>query len=98
MADGGPTGCSPGDTLSITYVGHATVRIDLAGTSLLTDPILRNHVAFLRWTAAAQTASVAPVDAVLISHLHHDHCDSPSLALLGHSRTLLVPWGTERFF
>ena len=88
----------PGDKLCVTYVGHATVAIGLGGTSLLTDPILRSRVAFLRWTTAVHSDVFPSLDVVLISHLHHDHCDPRSLALLGHDKTLLVPWGTERFF
>jgi L-ascorbate metabolism protein UlaG (beta-lactamase superfamily) len=83
----------------LTYVGHACVGITIAGTLFLTDAILRNQVAFLRWTAPAQQLEMfRDVDAVLISHLHRDHCDLPSLAMLGHDRILLVPWGTDDFF
>ncbi|MCB8987113.1 MAG: MBL fold metallo-hydrolase, partial [Ardenticatenaceae bacterium] len=32
---------------SITYVGHATVLIQMDGVRLLTDPILRGRVAHL---------------------------------------------------
>src|SRR4051812_48103538 len=35
---------------------------------------------------------------VLVSHLHRDHCDLPSLRLLGRDRTLLVPDGSVPFF
>ncbi|MGB8650782.1 MAG: MBL fold metallo-hydrolase [Mycobacteriales bacterium] len=83
----------------VTFFGHATVGVETAGTLLLTDPLLRGHVAFLRWHAPLPpTASCADVQAVLISHLHHDHCDPRSLLLLGRQRTLLVPWGTAGFF
>ena len=33
---------------SITWLGHATVLIELGGTRLLTDPVLRPRVAHLR--------------------------------------------------
>ena len=35
----------------------------------------------------------AGLDAVLISHLHHDHLDLASLRLLGRDTHLLVPAG-----
>jgi L-ascorbate metabolism protein UlaG (beta-lactamase superfamily) len=85
--------------LRLSYLGHAAVAVELAGTLLLTDPVLRPRVAFLRWTAP--TPRLEPLRecaAVLVSHLHHDHCDPRSLALLGRHRLLLVPAGAEEFF
>ncbi|MCK5406569.1 MAG: MBL fold metallo-hydrolase, partial [Candidatus Krumholzibacteria bacterium] len=32
----------------LTYVGHATVLIEMDGVRLLTDPILRNRVSGIR--------------------------------------------------
>lgn len=40
----------------------------------------------------------AGVDAVLISHLHHDHADLGSLRRLGREVSLLVPPGSAGFF
>jgi L-ascorbate metabolism protein UlaG (beta-lactamase superfamily) len=75
------------------------VRIDLAGTSLLTDPLLRPRVTFLTWRAPPpEPALWDGIDVVLISHLHHDHCDLPSLARLGHDQRLIVPHGSEALF
>ncbi len=84
----------------ITWLGHATVLLELAGTRLLTDPVLRGRVAHLRRHAPRPGASVAvgPVDAVLISHAHHDHLDRPSLRTLARAETdAVVPRGTARF-
>ena len=82
----------------ITYVGHATLLVELDGTRLLTDPILRNRVSFLRRRASAtfQASQYADVDAVLISHLHRDHLDVPSLRLLDRNTHMVVPHGSGR--
>lgn len=78
----------------IVFLGHATVLIELDGVRLLTDPLLRRRVAHLRRQTAVLDASVtAGLDAVLISHMHHDHLDLPSLRLLGRDTPLLVPAG-----
>src|SRR6201989_2410530 len=82
----------------LTWFGHATVAIELAGARLLTDPVLRNRVAHLRRHAPpADPAVSAGVDAVLVSHIHFDHLDVPSLRRLGRSVRLLVPRGAGRF-
>jgi L-ascorbate metabolism protein UlaG (beta-lactamase superfamily) len=79
---------------SLTYVGHATVLVELDGVRVLTDPILRGRVAHLRRTAAPVPAGVtAGIDAVLVSHAHWDHLDLPSLARVGRGVRLVVPNG-----
>ncbi len=82
----------------VTFVGHATIAVDLDGTTLLTDPVLRGRLGPLRRHGpSVAPAAVQDVDAVLISHLHRDHADLPSLRQLG-DVPLLVPTGGARFF
>ncbi len=83
----------------VTYVGHATVLVELDGVRLITDPVLRSRVGPLRRYGAAPAAGVGEgLDAVLISHLHHDHVDLPSLRGIGRDVRLFVPRGAGRFF
>jgi L-ascorbate metabolism protein UlaG (beta-lactamase superfamily) len=78
----------------IVFLGHATVLIECEGVRLLTDPLLRQRVAHLRRQAQpVDKARMAGVDAVLISHMHHDHLDPASLRLLGREVPILVPCG-----
>jgi L-ascorbate metabolism protein UlaG (beta-lactamase superfamily) len=78
----------------LTYVGHATVAIELDGVRLLTDPVLRARVAHLaRRVPSATPEMVADLDAVLISHAHRDHLDLPSLQRLRPSCPVIVPRG-----
>lgn len=82
----------------IVFLGHATVLIECDGVRLLTDPLLGHRVAHLRRVAAApDPALLAGLDAVLLSHLHHDHLDLASLRSLGHDTPLLVPRGAGRW-
>jgi L-ascorbate metabolism protein UlaG (beta-lactamase superfamily) len=84
---------------SATYVGHATVLVDLDGTRLLTDPVLRPRVGpLVRHGPLPALHLTAGIDAVLISHLHHDHADLGSLRRLGRKVPLLVPPGSAGFF
>ena len=78
----------------ITYIGHASILIEMDGVRLLTDPILRNWV----WHLRRRTRKIDPgwyqnIDAVLISHSHWDHLHLPSLKLLDKNTLLIVPSG-----
>jgi L-ascorbate metabolism protein UlaG (beta-lactamase superfamily) len=78
---------------AIQYVGHATTLIDVGGVRLLTDPLLRNRVAHLRRAVKVDAGALRGVDAVLISHLHYDHLDLPSLEKLGRDMPVVAPRG-----
>ena len=78
----------------IIYIGHATLLLEMDGVRLLTDPLLRNRVFHLQRRSVAVDASLyQDIDAALISHLHWDHFDIPSLRLLGRETHLIVPAG-----
>lgn len=78
--------------MHVTWLGHSTVVLDLAGARLVTDPLLRRRVAALtRRHDLPLTAHVPDVDAVLLSHLHHDHADLPSLRRLAPAPVLTHP-------
>ena len=75
-------------------MGHSTVLLGLDGVRLLTDPVLRNQVIHLRRKVPVASATeYADIDAVLVSHLHFDHLDPPSLERLGRRVPLVVPRG-----
>jgi len=78
---------------TVQYVGHASVLADLNGVRLLTDPLLRNRVAHLRRAVKVDAGALRGVDAVLISHLHYDHLDLPSLQRLGRDMPVVAPHG-----
>jgi len=71
------------DLPRLTWLGHSTVLIDLAGRRLLTDPLLLRHNGPLRRRSPRpRPTQWAEVDAVLLSHLHHDHAELRSLRLV----------------
>jgi L-ascorbate metabolism protein UlaG (beta-lactamase superfamily) len=72
--------------------------VELGGVRLLTDPLLRSRLGHLRRHGTAPDPGVArAVDAVLISHLHRDHLDLPSLRMLEPGSRMLVPHGAGAF-
>jgi L-ascorbate metabolism protein UlaG (beta-lactamase superfamily) len=67
----------------LTFLGHATMLIELGGLRVLTDPILVDRLMFLtRVVRPLDPSLYAAVDVVLLSHLHLDHFDRLSLARL----------------
>jgi L-ascorbate metabolism protein UlaG (beta-lactamase superfamily) len=87
----------PGAVERITYVGHATVLIELGGARVLTDPVLRDRVLFLRrQPPPPDWELLASPDLVLISHAHHDHLDLHSLRQVAGESRVVAPPGAGR--
>ena len=83
--------------MRLTWLGHSSVLIETAGLRVVADPLLRRRIGALRRIAplpeAATRLPSAGVDAVVLSHLHHDHCDLPSLRALGAPVVVVPPGG-----
>src|SRR4051794_12012394 len=79
---------------AVSYLGHAPSRIHPGGAPLLTDPGFCNHLAHLRpLSAPIPPAAYERPDGILLSHLHRDHLDLPSLRRLPSGVPVLVPRG-----
>ncbi len=85
------------DELVVTALGHAGLRIDAPGVSVLADPWLSEGGAFLAsWfpfpdNAHLATPQTARADVVVVSHEHLDHLDLPFLASLPPELPIVVP-------
>lgn len=85
-------------TDEVTYIGHATLLIEMDGVRILTDPLLRGQVTFLsRYAPPVMPEQFQNLDAVLISHMHYDHLDFPSLRMLEKIPRLIVPSGAGSY-
>jgi L-ascorbate metabolism protein UlaG (beta-lactamase superfamily) len=81
---------------SITFLGHATVLVEMDGTRILTDPVLRGIFGLVRRVVPpAERQHLEDIDAILISHLHLDHLDLPSLRAFAPPTRLIVPVGAR---
>jgi L-ascorbate metabolism protein UlaG (beta-lactamase superfamily) len=93
------------ERLTVAWLGHATVLINFYGTWLLTDPVLRSRVGVnvagvtlgpRRIVKPALSArELPPLDGVLISHAHMDHCDLPTLRRLPRRAHAVVQRGNR---
>jgi len=86
---------------SVTWIGHATVLVQLDHVTVLTDPIWSERASPVPWlgprrlvAAPLELEALPPLDAVMISHNHYDHLDVPTLQrLAAHGTRFLVPLG-----
>ena len=65
----------------ITWLGHATVLLELDGVRLLTDPVLGRRIGPLVRVSGepVEVTQLGRIDCVLLSHLHADHAHLGSL-------------------
>lgn len=71
-------------TITLTWLGHASVVLDIDGVRLVADPLLRRHNGVLRRRGGRPEGTAwSGAQAVLLSHLHHDHAEVASLKMLG---------------
>ncbi len=87
---------------TVTWVGHATLLVQMGGTTFLTDPTWSDTASPI-WLGPRRFVdpgidmdALPPIDFVLISHNHYDHLDLDTLEALaerGHGTRFLVPLG-----
>ena len=83
--------------MRVTWLVHATVLLETPGARIITDPVLRHRVAHLL-RQVTDPDHPGQVDAVLLSHLHHDHFDKPSLRRVATAETTAVlPTGAGHY-
>jgi L-ascorbate metabolism protein UlaG (beta-lactamase superfamily) len=85
---------------TITWIGHATFLIQIAGINILTDPIFGDATPFFPriLPPALYPDQLPSIDLVILSHNHRDHCDIKSLCELKNAHPgmrLLVPKGDQ---
>jgi len=80
--------------MRVTYIGHATLLIDIGSQRLLTDPNFDNSLGgFLPRVSkpGIALADLPPFDAILITHAHADHLSFRSLELLPRYVPIFAP-------
>jgi L-ascorbate metabolism protein UlaG (beta-lactamase superfamily) len=106
-----PPGAPPparvdGDQLRVTFVNHTTVLLQTHGLNILTDPIWSERCGPVSWFGPRRVRppgirleDLPPIDVVLLSHNHYDHCDLPTLKRLAreHHPRVIVPLGNKPF-
>ena len=80
-------------TVAVTRITHSCHLIEIGGQRFLTDPWFSSTVTYNPGEALALTLDhLPPLDGVLISHEHYDHCDLDTfVAYREHNIPMIVP-------
>jgi L-ascorbate metabolism protein UlaG (beta-lactamase superfamily) len=91
--------------LGVTFIGHSSFLIQIAGRKLLIDPVFAERLIALRRLRrpGVRIKDLPAIDMVLLSHAHMDHLNRPSLRRIvahnlkvyGRAPIAVVPWGVE---
>ncbi|TKW60817.1 MAG: hydrolase [Blastochloris viridis] len=78
------------------WLGHSAFRMEIGGTTLLTDPLLTKMASPFQWAGPYRyvPSPLAPeearADLILITHNHYDHLDIETLKRLPNKDTVVV--------
>jgi N-acyl-phosphatidylethanolamine-hydrolysing phospholipase D len=92
---------------TITWIGHATLLVQVEGVNILTDPQFSDRASPVGFAGPRRLnppgvafEDLPPIHAVLISHDHYDHLDRPTVQRLAatHRPRFIVPLGFKAWF
>jgi L-ascorbate metabolism protein UlaG (beta-lactamase superfamily) len=86
--------------VQITYIGHATLLLEISGARILTDPNFESSLGgFLARVSAPGIAleALPKLDALLLTHAHADHLSFKSLDRLPQDIPLYAPPAVARW-
>ena len=87
----------PEGQIAVTFIGHATLLLQLPGLNLLTDPVFSDRASPFSWAGpkrvrppALSLDQLPRIHVVLVSHNHYDHLDLPALRWLARKHQPLI--------
>jgi N-acyl-phosphatidylethanolamine-hydrolysing phospholipase D len=95
------------DGCTATWIGHATVLLQIGGLNVLTDPVFSERAFPVQWMGprrlmepALAIDALPPLDVVLLSHSHYDHLDRAAVKRISGAHpgaTWIVPLRLGRY-
>lgn len=99
-----PIVAAPED-LGVTFIGHSSFLVQMAGRNLLIDPVFSGRIVILRRFRhpGILLEELPAIDMILVTHAHMDHLDRSSLRKIvrdqrkrySHSPIAVVPVGVD---
>ena len=98
------------EKVTLTWIGHATVLLQLKGKNILTDPHFSERASPVQWAGPKRVVppgiplqALPPIHMVVISHDHYDSLDEQTLLKLhqregGGETQFFVPLGLKSWF
>lgn len=92
------------DGIRLSFVGHASVLIQVAGLNLLFDPVWSERASPFTFAGPKRVNDpgipfdlLPPVDFVFVTHCHYDHLDVATLSRLAarHKPRVITPLGND---
>jgi L-ascorbate metabolism protein UlaG (beta-lactamase superfamily) len=93
-----------GETIRISFVGHASLLIQTAGINILCDPVWSERASPVTFAGPKRVndpgiafEALPAIDVVLVSHGHYDHLDLATLSRLAaaHRPRVVTPLGND---
>jgi len=101
---------SNNEKVTLTWIGHATVLLQLKGKNILTDPHFSERASPVQWAGPKRVVppgipfqELPPIHMVVISHDHYDSLDKQTILKLhqregGEKTRFIVPLGLKGWF
>jgi L-ascorbate metabolism protein UlaG (beta-lactamase superfamily) len=98
------------DTNTVTWIGHATILLQMEGYNILTDPHFSERASPVQWAGPERVVppglafeALPPIDIVVVSHDHYDSLDEQTIKRLrrrpgGEKTRFYVPLGLKDWF
>lgn len=91
--------------IQLTWIGHSTFLIQVAGVNILTDPIFSDRCSPVSFAGPSRFVKpglafehLPEIHAVIISHDHYDHLDQATIEKLGNSPKYFIPLKVSDWF
>lgn len=91
----------PASGIAATWVGHASIVLQIDGKTILLDPVWSTRIAGVvkRYTPPGIPWSALPrIDALVISHNHYDHLDVPTVKRIPRDTPVFCPLKVGAWF